>query len=290
MRVVSATTTPASYAICPEDYSHFTPKLLVKTDDRVEAGSPLFFDKTRPELVVTSPVSGQISSINRGEKRKIVSIVIAPDKETEYKKFTLPSLKDGSREDIVKVLLESGLWTLIEQRPYGVIADANALPRDIFVSGFDSAPLAADLDFALEGEFENLHKGIEVLKRLTDGEVHVSTHYGTEGVMNRLDNAVQHVFKGKHPVGNVGIQIHHIKPISKGEVVWTIDAQNLAIIGRLFNEGRVDMRKTIAVVGSEIVEPKYVHTIVGAPLLKILVAGGKRRQRSPKTNGRIKGN
>ncbi|MBQ3026487.1 MAG: NADH:ubiquinone reductase (Na(+)-transporting) subunit A, partial [Alistipes sp.] len=166
----------AEYAVSPLDFEGITPKMLVKVGDTVEAGSPLFFDKKRPEILFTSPVSGTVAAVNRGEKRKILSVVVTADKQVAYKEFAKLDVATASREEIVKLLLESGLWTMFVQRPYGVVATPSDMPKAIFVSAFDSAPLAIDYDFALAGDKEALQKGFDVLGRLTEGKVHLSYH------------------------------------------------------------------------------------------------------------------
>ncbi len=280
----------ASYAVCPEDYRGVTPKLLVNVDDRVKAGGPLFFDKSDPRVMITSPVSGRVSAIRRGDKRKILSIVVEADRQQEYAQFQAAAPEKSAREKIVETLLSSGLWAMIIQRPYGTIADPGDNPKAIFVSGFDSAPLAPDMNFALDGEYADLEAGIQALRKLTDGKVHLGLRRGDHGVLFQLGGTEQHLFSGPHPAGNVGVQIHHIDPVNKGEVVWTVDVQNVAIIGRLFNTGRVDMRKTIALTGSQIVNPHYVSVIAGAPILQVAVAGGVKRQRARDTFRIIIGN
>jgi Na+-transporting NADH:ubiquinone oxidoreductase subunit A len=242
------------------------PKLLVREGDRVKAGSPLFFDKGNEQVLFTSPVSGVVSEVRRGAKRNLLSVVVATDGLGESEKFAIPALEKASRESVAGVLLSAGMWPMLVQRPYGRIADTAAVPKAIFVSGFDSAPCAPDMNFVLAGELENLKAGVEVLKKLTDGKVHLGLKAGTDGVLNRVDNAEQHIFKGPHPAGNVGVQIAHIDPIRKGDVVWTVDAQNLAIIGRLFRTGRVDMTKVVCMSGPQVVNPYYLRIIGGAEI------------------------
>ncbi len=261
----------AEYAVSPLDFEGVTPKMLVKVGDKVEAGSPLFFDKKRPEILFTSPVSGEVTAVNRGEKRKILSVVVAADQETAYKQFPSLDLSSASREQIIELLLESGLWTMFVQRPYGVVASPSDMPKAIFVSAFDSAPLAVDYDFALASSHHALQKGFDVLRRLTDGKVHLS--YNAKGQKPEVKGVELHAFQGKHPAGNVGVQIHHIDPINKGEKVWTLNIQDVAILGRLFLTGKVDMTRVIAVAGSCVTEPKYYRVVAGASIESIL--GGK---------------
>ena len=232
-----------TYAVSPLDFEGVTPKLLVKAGDQVKAGTPLFFNKYNERVLFTSPVSGTVEAVNRGEKRKVLSVTVKPDAEQQYEEFAIPDLSSATRDQIVGLLLKAGLWTMIIQRPYGIIADPDDAPKAIFVSAFDSAPLAPDYNFALAGEKAALQRGVEVLKKLTAGKVHVSFRAGAEGEAATLEGVELHAFAGKHPAGNVGVQIHHIDPVNKGEVVWTVNVQDLATIGRFFSTGKVDRSK-----------------------------------------------
>ncbi|MBE6208956.1 MAG: Na(+)-translocating NADH-quinone reductase subunit A [Rikenellaceae bacterium] len=261
-----------SYAVCPTEFEGVTPKLLVKVGDKVKAGTPLFFNKYKQEILFSSPVSGEVSAINRGEKRKVLSVVIKADAVQEYENFEIKPLEQSSSEDIKSVLLSSGLWPMIIQRPYGVIADPMDTPKSIFVSGFDSAPLAPDMNFVLTEQLDNLRTGFDVLSKLTSGKVHLSLNAKALGVLDAISNVEKHQFQGPHPAGNVGVQIHHIDPIAKGEMVWTVGIQDLAIIGRLFNTGKVDMTKIVALTGGEVEKPRYVQAIAGAPIADIVGA------------------
>ena len=261
-----------NYAVCPTDFEGVTPKLLVKVGDKVKAGTPLFFNKYKQEILFSSPVSGEVSAINRGEKRKVLSVVVKADAVQEYENFEIKPLEKCSSEDVKSVLLSAGLWPMIIQRPYGIIADPTDTPKAIFVSGFDSAPLAPDMNFVLNDQLDNLRKGLDVMAKLTAGKVHLSLNADSLGVLDAIDNAEKHQFKGPHPAGNVGVQIHHIDPIAKGEMVWTVGIQDLAIIGRLFNTGKVDMTKIVALTGGEADKPRYVQAVVGAPVADIVGA------------------
>lgn len=260
----------SEYAVSPLDFEGVTPKLLVKAGDRVKAGTPLFFNKYNERILFTSPVSGTVAAVNRGEKRKVLAVTVTPDADQQYEEFPKLDVEKASREEIVEQLLKSGLWPMLIQRPYGVIADPSDTPKAVFISAFDSAPLAPDYNFVLADRMPDLQKGVEVMRRLTSGKVHLSVRAKAEGKMAELAGTETHVFAGKHPVGNVGVQIHHVDPVNKGEVVWTVNIQDLAIIGRLFREGRVDMTKTIAVAGSEVVKPRYCRIVAGASVASIL--------------------
>ena len=258
----------SSYAVSPLDFEGIVPKMLVKVGEAVKAGTPLFFNKNNASVVFTSPVSGTVTAVVRGEKRRILAVEIAADSTIAYEEFETLDVKSATRDQIVELLLKSGLWTLLIQRPYGIIANPADMPKSIFVSAFDSAPLAPDYGYALAGETEALQKGFEVLARLTDGKVHLG--YNAEAATPAFTGVELHAFKGKHPAGNVGVQIHHIDPINKGEKVWTVGYADVAIIGRLFLNGKVDMTRTIAVTGSQVNAPAYVKVVAGAKLDTVL--------------------
>jgi Na+-transporting NADH:ubiquinone oxidoreductase subunit A len=254
------------YALKPIDFPNLTPKLSVKVNDRVKAGEPLFFDKYRPEVLFTSPVSGTVVSVTRGERRRILEVVIGAEPEIEYKDFKTGSIEDLSREKIISILLESGAWPYIRQRPYGIVADPGQTPKSIFISGFDSAPLAPDLDFIMQDQGESFQKGIELLKKLTPGKVHLGIHANNthSPVLKNAQGVQINRFSGPHPSGNVGIQIHHVDPVNKGETVWYVQPQDLVIIGRLFEKGVYDATRIIALTGSEVEKPRYFRIVSGA--------------------------
>lgn len=258
------------YAVSPLDFEGVIPKLLVKAGDKVKAGTPLFFDKKDSRVLFTSPVSGTVSAVNRGEKRKVLNVTVAADATQEYETFPTLDLRKANRSEVIEVLLKSGLWTMIRQRPYGIIANPDDAPKSIFVSAFDSAPLAPDMNFVLRGEKDAVQKGLEVLGKLTDGKVHLSMRAKAEGDMASMKGVELHSFEGKHPVGNVGVQIHHIDPIAKGDIVWTAGIQDVVAIGRLFLGGKVDLHKTVALTGSEAAEPKYYRIVSGAPVASVV--------------------
>ena len=297
-KTLSKAPAAATYAVVPEHYKGVTPKLLVNAADAVKAGTPLFFDKENPEVLFTSPVSGTVREIVRGAKRKILSIVIEPDGKMESEVFEKPATAEQGRE----LLLASGLWPTIMQRPFGVIAKSTDLPRDIFITGFDSAPLGADLNFLVQGQKENITAGVELLSKLTTGKVHLTLGTGkktgcvtrmyncgmdrfnklvgtpcavqefkpVQDVLGGIANAEMHTVSGKHPAGNVGVQIANIAPVAKGDIVWTVDIQHVAIMGKLALTGRLDMSKTIALAGSEVKRPKYYRIISGASIDSIV--------------------
>ena len=261
-----------TYAIKPTDFPGLTPKLKVKVDTEVKAGSPLFFDKYKPEVNFVSPVSGKVVAINRGERRKILEVVVQADAEIQYEEFKKADPNGLSREEIKEEILKSGLWAFVRQRPYDVIAKPEETPKAIFVSAFDSAPLAADVDFLLEGEAEAFQLGIDALAKLTDGKVHlnVNPNLNQAKMFSEVKNATVNKFAGVHPAGNVGVQIHHIDPMNKGEVAWVIRPQEVVFIGRLFQKGIYDVSRKVALCGSEVKTPCYFETITGASVRNIL--------------------
>lgn len=266
-KVLNTAPIAETYAVKPSDFKGVTPKLLVKVDDYVKAGTSLFFDKYNPEVRFASPISGTVVAINRGEKRKILEVVVAPSAEREYEQFNVGDLASLSRENVVELMLNSGLWPFLTQRPYGTIASPADTPRDIFVSGFDTAPLSGDIDFMLQNQDAEFKKGMEVLAKLTGGKVYLSqSDNSTFKGFKDLQGVEVNTFSGKHPAGNVGVQIHHLAPVFKGDTVWTINIQDLVILGRFFATGKVDMTKIIALTGSEIEKPRYNRVISGAAI------------------------
>lgn len=284
-RVLTKGGEAASYALVPDHYRGVTPKLLVKVGDKVKAGSPLFFSKENPEVLFTSPVSGEVSAINRGDKRKILSIVVTPDGQGQSESFDVCPIAELSRERVKETMLRAGFWPMLIQRPFGIIAKSDATPKAIFISGLDTAPLAPDLNFLVQDQGEHIIAGLEVLKKLTDGKVHLTVGTDTTaGVLSRVKQAEVHHIEGPHPAGNVGVQIAHIDPINKGDIVWTVELQHVAMIGRLFLTGAVDMSKIVALTGSEVVKPHYFKVISGA-LVSSITDGNLR----PKTEREERG-
>lgn len=256
------------FALKPTDFPSITPKASLKEGDAVKAGDVIFYSKMRPEIQFTSPVSGTLKSIIRGERRKILEFVIEPDGKKEYKKFGVENFNDFSREKVIELLLTSGTWPLIRQRPYDVIANPDNTPKAIFISGFDSSPLAPDYDYVLQGQEADFQKGIDALKKLTSGKIHLTINgaFPINKVFAALKGVEQNTISGPHPAGNVGVQMHHIDPINKGEVAWHINPQDVVIIGRLFNKGIYDATKIIALTGSEVLKPRYYKTIIGSSI------------------------
>jgi Na+-transporting NADH:ubiquinone oxidoreductase subunit A len=262
---------PKSVALKPTDFPGLTPKLSVKADTPVKAGDALFFDKYNPEILFTSPVSGKVQAVNRGERRKILEIVVEPDGKNEHREFTKADPSKLSREEVRDQLLKSGLWPFLKQRPYGILAKPTDVPNHIVISAFDSAPLAADFDFLFSKEKSALQTGVDAIKKLTDGKVYLGlSPKQSSGVFASLKNVETNTFEGPHPAGNTGIQVSKVCPIGKGHIIWTLSPQALVFIGRLFETGKLNLNKTIALTGSEVKAPKYFKTIHGTLLTGLL--------------------
>ena len=255
------------FAIVPDDYHGIIPKIIVKPGDHVLAGTPVMYDKNQPDVKFVSPVSGEIIDVERGERRKVLKITIKPDKKQQYIDFGIKDPDHLTADEIKKILSEAGMFAYIKQRPYDIIANPAVQPRDIFMTAFDSAPLAPDFSFILKGEEKNLETGLRALSKLTTGKIYA-------GVSARqpvsITNAETVIFDGPHPAGNAGVQIQHIAPVNKGETVWTVNALDVLFIGRLFNEGKTDFSRIVAVTGSEVENPHYVRSKVGASIDSII--------------------
>lgn len=261
-----------TYSVKPVDFQTLTPKIVAKPCVEVKVGSTLFYDKYRPEIKFVSPVSGIVQKILRGERRRIIAIIVEDDGKDTAETFKKGDPNSMKREAIVENLLNSGLWPVIHQRPYDVIAAPTDVPKDIFISGFDTAPLAPDYDFIMKDNEKEFQVGIDALAKLTDGKVHLGLDagYPAAKVYTEAKNVELHYFKGPHPAGNVGIQIHKIAPINKGEKVWTVKPQDVITIGNLFLTGKYDPNVVVALCGSEVKKPVYYKLIRGAEVASIV--------------------
>lgn len=257
------------YALMPSDFVGVTPKVIVHEGDHVKAGEALFVDKNYPDVKFVSPVSGTILGVDRGERRRVLSIRVAADAEQVYVEYGPQDPTLLTPEGIKMFLLESGLFAFIRQRPYDVTATPESHPKAIFISAFDSKPLAPDFEFILRGQEADFQMGLDTLSRLAPVHLGVSVHQKAEALRQAKGVTVT-LFDGPHPAGNVGVQIHHVDPINKGEQVWTLGAEEVIFIGRLMRIGHVDLTRTIAVVGSEIIHPAYCRVKVGSQLTSLL--------------------
>ena len=259
---------PDIYALVPDDFHGVTPKVVVKEQEYVMAGGTLFVDKNHPEVKFVSPVSGVVTCIERGERRKVLSISVAAAAEQDYEEFGKKDVSTMTGEQVKAALLEAGLFSFIIQRPYIVVADPNAKPKGIFVSAFDTNPLAADFEFVLKGQEKDFQTGLDALAKMAKTYLNISVEQKNPALTS-AKNVTVTVFDGPHPAGNVGVQINHISPVVKGETVWTIGAEAVIFIGRLMNTGRVNFTRTVAVTGSEVLKPAYCKLQVGALLTDV---------------------
>ena len=259
---------PGFYSLVPDDYTGITPKVVVKEQEYVMAGGPLFIDKNHPELKFVSPVSGVVTSVERGARRKVLNIVVEVAAEQDYEEFGKKDVNALNGESVKAALLEAGMFAFIRQRPYDVIADPTMYPKAIFVSAFDSNPLAPDFEFVLKGEEANFQTGLDALSKMAKTYLSISVKQKA-AALTQAKNVTITAFDGPNPAGNVGVQINHISPVVKGETVWTIGAEAVIFIGRLFNTGRVDMTRKVAVTGSEVLKPAYCKLKVGALLTNV---------------------
>ena len=258
--------------IRPEDFHSVTPKLVAREDASLKAGDVIFYDKSREDIKFVSPVSGKVVEIIRGPKRRIDAIKIQADKQIVYKDF---GKFDGSSdpETLKALLLESGCWPFIIQRPYHVVASPDKTPKAIFISGYDTAPLAADLDFVLKGKEAELQAAVSALSKLTDGAVHVGVNSEASPLFG-LSDITLHKISGPHPAGNVGTHINKISPINKGETVWTVSATDLVIIGELLLTGKFNAERIVALAGSSVKKPRYFKTIIGSEVSTMVYDNG----------------
>ena len=260
------------YSIRPEDFHSIIPKLVAKEGTHVKAGETLFYNKSNEAMRFVSPVSGEITEVERGPRRRIDAIKITADKEQAYAdhgKFDL----SADADKIKSHLLASGCWAFIKQRPYDVVAKADKAPKAIFVSGYASAPLAANLDFTLAGKEEELQAAVTALSKLTEGGVHVSVGSSNSPFAN-LDNTTTYKVSGPHPSGNVGTLINKVNPVNKGEVVWTVNAQDLVIIGELLLTGKFNAERIVALAGSSVKKPRYFRTKIGSEIATMVYDNG----------------
>ena len=261
---------PESVSLNPSDFHLIVPKMALKVGEKVSQGSVVFFSKKDERIKFCSPVDGTIRDIVRGAKRKIIEIIIDVEKNQNLISPNPQVFADLNTDQIKTILLESGCWPFVKQRPYDVIANPSDNPKSIFISGFNSAPISADLQIILDDQKEEFKEGINVLSKLTSGEINICVNDTSSTFISEIENVKIHKINGPHPSGNVGVQIHHIDPVNSGDRVWTLGAEDVAIIGRYFMTGIYNPIRTIAVSGPPVKYPKYYKTIVGTQLNKII--------------------
>ncbi len=287
-QATTETSVSGVYAIQPENFHGIIPKVLAKVGTEVKAGDTLFYSKSDERILFPSPVSGKVVEIVRGERRKVLEIRIEADASQQFADFGKKEASKMSGEEVKNHLLSSGCWPFVKQRPYDVVANPNQAPKAIFVSGYNSAPLAADLDYALKGKEAEIQEAITALGKLTEGKVHVSTSKNsTLSPFKEVKGAEQHRLSGPHPVGNVSTQIASVDPINKGEVVWVVNAQDLVVIGELLLTGKYNAKRTVALTGSQFAAPKYVTAYPGATIGSLTAAGNLNADNSRIISGNV---
>jgi len=253
-----------TYAIKPPDFHTVVPKMVVKEGAKLLAGDEIFYSKYTDEIRFTTPVSGILKEIKRGAKRRILEIIIEADPEDAYRDFGKMSASKADVKDIKERILESGCGAFIYQRPYDIVADPKDTPKAIFISAVTTAPLAADKAFIIKDKIEAFQEGINALKKLTPGKIHLSVDENSAEYLKNIQGVELHHVKGEHPAGNVGVQIHKIDPLNRGECVWVVGVEDVAIIGNVFLTGEFRAERTIAITGSEAKDRKYYKTVIGA--------------------------
>ena len=256
-------------ALVPDSFGGVTPKVIVREGDCVKAGEALFVDKKYPEMKFTSPVSGTVKAVVRGDRRKVLYVKVKADETQQFVDFGIKDIANLDGGAIKEALLASGLFSFIQQLPYAVTTTPDTMPKAIFVSAFRDMPLASDFEVELKGKEKDFQTGLTALSKIQKTYLGLSVHQTASALVNAKDVEIN-VFDGKCPAGNVGVQVNHIDPINKGEVVWTIDPAAVIFFGRLFNTGKVDLRRVIAVAGTEVKNPSYAEILIGTPLSKVL--------------------
>ncbi|WP_116770017.1 Na(+)-translocating NADH-quinone reductase subunit A [Maribacter litoralis] len=274
------------YAIQLSDFHGIIPKMMVKQGAEVKAGEPLFYNKSIESMVFVSPVSGELIEIERGDRRRILTLKILADKTQEVISGAVTDVENASKEELKATLLKSGCWPFIKQRPYDVIANPDTTPKAIFISGYSSAPLQADLNYVLQGKEKELQTAITALGKLTPGKVHVSVGAGASP-LSSMEGVELHTVSGPHPAGLVGTQINRIDPINKGELVWTVSPQDLIIIGEYLLTGKFNAERVIALAGSSVKAPKYYTTKIGSEISTFLYASGVNEENFRVINGDV---
>ena len=254
------------YALVPDDFEGVVPKVVVKEGDKVKAGDALFVNKQYPEVKFASPVSGTVREVVRGERRKVLCIRVEADAQQEQVDFGKKDVTKMDGKAVVDALLEAGIFGYINQLPYAVSTNPSQLPKAVFVSALRDMPLAADFEFEVKGQEGDFQTGLTALSKIAKTYLGCGVHSGFEN----YQNVEVTVFDGPCPAGNVGVQVNHLDPVNKGEVVWTVEPTVVLFIGRLFNTGKVNLRRTVALCGSEVKAPAYVDMLVGEELSTLL--------------------
>ena len=259
----------AQYALVHDDFVGMTPKVVVREGDKVKAGDALFVNKKQTDVKFASPVSGVVQAVVRGDRRKVLRVVVEADKDQQYVDFGQKQVASLDGDAVVKALLEAGLFGYINQLPYAVSTTPDQKPRAVFVSALRDMPLAGDFEYELQGNEEDFQTGLTALSKVAPVYLGIGAKQTSKALTEAKDVEVN-VFDGPCPAGNVGVQVNNIAPVNKGEVVWTVDPTAVIFFGRLFRTGKVDLRRLVAVAGSEITKPEYAEVLVGQPIADLL--------------------
>lgn len=273
-------------ALTPDAFVGMTPKVVVKEGDMVKAGDALFVNKQYPDVKFASPVSGQVSAVIRGERRKVLCVKVKADQQQQYVDFGKKDVATLDGEAVKQALLEAGLFGYIDQLPYAISTNPETQPKAIFVSALRDKPLAADFEFELEGNENDFQTGLTALSKIAKTYLGIGSEQTATALTQAKDVEVN-IFDGPCPAGNVGVQVNHLDPVNKGETVWTVDPSAVIFFGRLFNTGKVDLRRLIAVVGSEVERPVYVEAVVGDRVGDLLAGNLKEGRNLRIINGNV---
>ncbi len=257
------------YALVPDDFEGVTPKVTVKEGDKVKAGDALFVNKAYPEVRFASPVSGRVSAVVRGERRKVLAVKVEADAEQVFQDFGQKDVTSLSGDAVITALLEAGLFGYINQLPYAISTQPAVRPKSIFVSALRDKPLAGDFEYELQGQEQDFQTGLTALSKIATVHLGIGAHQSATALVAAKDVEVT-VFQGPCPAGNVGVQVNHLDPVNKGEVVWTVDPTAVIFFGRLFNTGKVNLQRLVAIAGSEVKEPAYVKALIGTKIADIV--------------------
>ena len=258
------------YALQPDCFSGVVPKVVVKEGDKVKAGDALFINKNYPEMRFASPVSGTVTAVERGERRKVLAVKVDADATQVFTDFGVKDVKKLSGDEVKAALLEAGLFGYINQLPYDVVTTPDSNPKAIFVSALRDKPLAAEFDFELEGQEKEWQAGLTALSKMAKTYLGIGAKQESVKALADAEDVEVNVFDGPCPAGNVSVQVNHVSPVNKGEVVWTVDPSAVIFFGRLFLTGKVNLKRTVALVGSEVKQPQYADMLVGEELQTLL--------------------
>ncbi len=266
----------ASSAIAyPLEFSSVKQRLQVQEGDHVKRGSVLIEDKKNPDFKIRAPMGGTIKSIIRGERRFVEQVVIQADKEEQTEAFTqyaADSLATADRDAIVSQLVSTGYISYIRQRPYDIPASPADTPKSIFVNAMNTGPHQVDANVVVADDTEAFSAGLTLLSRLTEGAVHVCAGPDATDAIKSAQGAQSHTFTGPHPAGNSSVHIARVDPLRKDELIWTIDAADLVLVGRLFLDGVLPASRVISIGGSGIQDgqAKHYRVRIGADLTELL--------------------